>query len=130
MYDQDTFFTLGALGQFGLLSLSVLMFAVIISAMTRIRAHWFIKLAVALVGFYLFGWLSPQIYYAYYLFVFDELPLQNVISRPPTAFSIFQIMTFTSQHTLSAHGLGLLAWGMIIAGQLPNLLRKCRNAAN
>jgi hypothetical protein len=36
MYDQDSFFTLGVLGQIGLLSLSVFMFVVIIWAMTRI----------------------------------------------------------------------------------------------
>lgn len=130
MYGQDSFFTLGSLGQFGLITLSILMFALSIWAMTRLRAHWGVKLGIALIGFYVFIWLSPQIYYIYYLFLFDGLPLQIVIGKPPTALAVFQLMTFTGQQNLSAHGSGLLGWGMIIAGQLPEILRKCRNAAN
>jgi hypothetical protein len=130
MYDQDSFFTLGTLGQLGLISLSISMFALCIWAMSRMRAHWGIKLGVALIGFYFFIWFSPQIYYTYYLFIFDGLPLQIVVGKPPTAMLFFQLMTFTGKHSLSAHGLGALGWGMIIAGQLPQILRKCRNAAN
>ena len=130
MYDQDSFFTLGVLGQLGLLAISVSMLIITTWAVMRIRAIWFTKLVIALIGFYLFVWLSPQIYYTYYLFIFDGLPFQNVIRRPPTPGAIFHLMTFTSHHCLSAHGLGILSWGLIIAGQLPDLLRKCRNAAN
>ena len=96
----------------------------------RIRAFWFTKLVIALIVFYLFVWLSPQIYHTYYLFIFDGLPLQNVIRRPPTPVAIFHLMNFTNHHNLSAHGLGILAWGLIISEQLPDLLHKCRNAAN
>lgn len=130
MYNQDSFFTLTTLGQIGLLSLSVLMFVSLIASMARFCADWWVKLVVALGGFFLFVWLSPQIYYTYYLFIFEGLPIQSVVGKPPTIFDIFRLMTFSNQNNLSAHGQGLLAWSMIIAGQLSQFSRKCRNAAN
>ena len=130
MYDQDSFFTLGTLGKLGLMTLSVLMFLVIIWSMTRFCAHWHIKLAGALISFYFFVWLSPPIYYTYDLFIFDGLPLQNVIAGPPTLLGIFRLMTFTDQNSMSAHGLGLLGWTMIVASQLSQYSQKCRDAAN
>ena len=130
MYNQDSFFTLTTLGQIGLLSLSALMFVLLTGSMARFCADWWVKLAVALGGFFLFVWLSPQIYYTYYLLVFEGLPVQNVVGKPPTISDVFRLMAFSSQNNLSAHGQGLLAWSMIIAGQLSQFSRKCRNAAN
>jgi hypothetical protein len=77
MYDQDSFFTLGVLGQLGLLAISVSMLIITTWAVMRIRAFWFTKLVIALIGFYLFVWLSPQIYYTYYLFIFDGSPFRT-----------------------------------------------------
>ena len=89
MYNQDSFFTLTTLSQIGLLSLSVLMFVLLIGSMARFYADWWVKLVVALSGFFLFVWLSPQIYYTYYLFIFEGLPIQSVVGKPPTTFTIF-----------------------------------------
>jgi hypothetical protein len=130
MYNQDSFFTLSTWGQTGLLALSLMMFAVLIWGMSRICAAWYIKLGIAILGFYFFAWLSPQVYYTYYLVLFEELPNQWVISAPPSINDIVHLVTFSGPQNLSAHSQAVLAWGMICTGQLSQLSRRCRNAAN
>lgn len=130
MYNQDSFFTLSLWGQLGLFALSMVMFAFLIYAMTRLRGHWARRLSIALIGIYLFTWLSPQVYYSYYLLVFDGLPLQIVVGAPPTPAHIFGFMTFSGDQNLSVHGQGLLGWGMIITSLSTRFFKKCRNAAN
>ena len=69
-------------------------------------------------GFYLFVWLSPQIYYSYYLILFDGLPLQIVLQQPPSLTEILKLLSFSGQNTLSAHGKSILAYAMLIAAIL------------
>jgi len=71
------------------------------------------RAGIAMSLFYLFVWLSPQAYYAYYLTVFDSLIWQNVIKPPPLG-SVFEILTFQGPATLSAHFKGLLGWALIM----------------
>lgn len=130
MYNQDSFFTLTILGQVGLLGLSLVLFGALIWGMACIRASWYLKLIVAVVGFFFFAWLSPQVYYSYYLLLFDGLPIQLVIGTPPSLNDILRLITFRGPQNLSSHGQGILAWGMIIAGQLSQFSRRRRNAAN
>jgi len=130
MYNQDSFFTLTIPGQVGLLGLSLVLFGALIWGMTCIRAAWYLKLVIAVVGFFCFAWFSPQVYYTYYLLLFDGLPIQLVIGSPPSINDIFRLMTFRGQQNLSSHGQGILAWGMIISGQLSQFSHRRRNAAN
>ncbi len=70
------------------------------------------RLATALVAFALFVWLSPQVYYAYYLMIFDGLPLQWVIGWPALR-DVVDLATFTGPANMSAHSQGLLFWVLI-----------------
>ncbi|MDA8747609.1 hypothetical protein N9M66_05295 [Litoreibacter sp.] len=112
LYANDSFFTLGTGGQIGLVCLSVLLFAGCVWFV-----FWFVKglgrlirVLVALTVFYLFVWLSPQIYYMYYLVIFDDLPLQLVVKSPPGWRKIFGVMTFAERATLTEHGQAIFWW--------------------
>ena len=86
MYAGDSFFTLSPLGQVGLIGLSLCLSGLVLFALhllCRDRA-WTARLAIALLGVWAFEWLSPQVYYVYYMALFD-LPLQVVVQTPPTA---------------------------------------------
>jgi len=116
MYADDSFHTLTRPEQFGLIVLSATLAAVLLVAswrtMTKRRA--ITRAAIAACLFYLFVWLSPQAYYAYYLILFDGLIWQNVIKPPPPLWSILEILTFQGPVTLSAHFKGLLGWALTI----------------
>lgn len=116
MYEADTFFNLSILGRIGLGALSITLFAITVAAFYFVakRMSLVSRIVTALVFLWAFIWLSPQIYYLYYILLFDGLPLQNVIHPPPSAQEILTIMTFTSDAWLSAHAKALLGWVMIL----------------
>ncbi|MGF1475944.1 MAG: hypothetical protein ACFB6S_10325 [Geminicoccaceae bacterium] len=112
MYAQDSFHTLTLTGQIGLSVLSSVLAAATLAlawyAMKRRRLP--LRLAIALGVFFSFVWLSPQIYYTYYLTLFEGLPWQNVIKTPPGPLHLFYLLTFQERPTLSAHSKAILGW--------------------
>jgi hypothetical protein len=118
MYDGDSFFTLSLFGQIGLAVLSLCLSGGTVWAMFYLKAHWALRVLIALGGFWLFVWLSPQIYYLYYIAIIDGLPLQWVVRSAPSPSNILQFLTFRSDGTLSAHSQGLLGWAMIAAAAI------------
>lgn len=116
MYGQDSFFTLSIPGQIGLACLSLVLFAAVIGVSWRLakcRSMW-VRLGVPFLLFWLFVWVSPQVYYTYYRMIFDGLPAQWVIGVPPGLGHIIRLLTFTAQSNLSAHGQGILGWVAIL----------------
>ncbi len=131
MYDTDSFHTLSGLAQFGLLAVSAT-FAFALARTVRVTArgrHVFMRLAIWGLVFYLFIWLSPQGYYAYYMLIIDGLPRQWIIGTPTSLSEIAQFLTFTGPVTLSAHSLGILGWVLLILALWPHR-SNCRDAAN
>ena len=126
MYSDDPFFTLSGPGQIGLVLLSLVLFVVVVYAMVRVGrlVPHSVAVLLAIVGFWAFEWLSPQIYYFYFLTQFDGLPVQNVIQSPPSLAELFRIITFQYEFTLSAHGRALLGWALIIAALLTGKSRR------
>jgi len=116
LYESDSFFTLSLGGQIGLAVLSALLFALMMYVARRWTKgrHIGFRIGIALALFWAFVWLSPQIYYTYYLVIFDGLPLQVVVQRPPSAAKIFGLMCFAEESNLSAHSQGVLCWGMVL----------------
>lgn len=112
MYQGDSFFTLTGWGQVGLAFLSVVL-AVGMLSLCLWLAKGRARVVIALVLFWLFVWLSPQVYYAYYRIIIEGLPQQWVIGWPRCG-EAFGYLTFTGPGTLSAHGQGLLGWLMIL----------------
>ena len=136
MYREDSFFTLTAAGQAGLVLVTLALSAGLLAAVcfaARSRPIW-ARSGLALLAFYLFVWLSPQLFYTYYLTIIDGLPPQLVISAPPTAPDIARLLSFSGRFDLAAHGQGGLGWlTLIVAAAAPRLarfLRRCRGAAN
>lgn len=119
MYMGDFFFTLGTFWQAGLLILSTALASlclIVINGAARVNPvrRWFPRLALTWLLFWLFVWLSPQIYYTYYQFAFTGLPQQIVIHEPPSLTSIVDLLTFDARPTLADHGRGLLGWALLI----------------
>ena len=120
-YDGDSFFTLSQAGQVGLLVLTVILSIGLIWLIWRLgrRCRWLPSVVIGLSAYLVFSWLSPQIYYAYYLVYFDDLPVQWVIRWPPNVLNALQEFTFTSRPSLAAHGRGILGWLCIAAALAP-----------
>ena len=116
MYAQDSFFSLTPWGQVGLAVLSAVLFAVVLSAgYFGLRRH---KRGVRLIGaitiFWLFLWLSPQVYYQYYSILIPTLPAQWVIKAPFGPGYVTDLMLFRGRETLAAHSQGVLGWCLLL----------------
>lgn len=115
MYQNDSFFTLNTGGQIGLAVLSaVLALGMLLLtrrlAITRTPAR---RVAVWALLYFLFVWLSPQLYYTYYRAIIPGLPSQWVIPWPDVLEPL-ALLTFTAGDSLSAHGRGILGWAMLV----------------
>jgi hypothetical protein len=116
MYDGDSFFSLTIAARFGLVFLSMGLAALTAAAFIKItcRMFWPLRLLLAPAFLWVFIWLSPQVFYLYYMTLFDDLVLQNVLQLPPGPLQIMHLLSFTSKATLSQHAAGLLGWGVIV----------------
>lgn len=131
MYDSDSFFTLTLAGRIGLVAVSACfalfsLFVTRVLTIGRTGVARFIIWAAVYLGFV---WISPQGYYAYYRIIFDDLPAQWVIGNPPAARELLELLSFRAPRTLSAHGIGILGWLMLVVTVWPQR-RNCRDAAN
>lgn len=115
MYQEDSFLTLGSWGQVGLVLISLALGLLMLCGVRRVirRQALVLRLCLALVAFWAFLWLSPQVYYFYYMVLIDGLPWQSVIKAPPGLTDMASLLTFTDEANLSNHSKGLLGWGMI-----------------
>ena len=116
MYEGDSFFTLTIIERTGLVLLSSILAVALILTFLKITIQFklVVKLAFSVILLWLFVWLSPQIYYFYYIFLFDTLEFQNVIKLPPKPKEIFSLLSFSDRANLSNHGKGILGWVMIL----------------
>ncbi len=133
MYDQDTFFQLTTPGRTGLLLLSSGLVAIIICVTFKasnklprlnLSVDIIARLTVAVALFWLFLWLSPQVYYLYYRTIIDTLPWQNVISAPPSFQDIGQILLFQNANSLAEHSKAALGWVLIISAIIKTLWQR------
>ena len=79
----------------------------------RSRRGWqrlFLHLAVAGATFFVFIWLSPQIYYLFYMACLPDLPAQIVVGRPPSATELAQLLWIDLTADLPPIAQGLLGW--------------------
>ena len=120
MYDGDSFFSLTMAARFGLVFLSFGLAALTAVAFIKItcRMAWPVRLLLAPVFLWAFVWLSPQIFYLYYMALFDHLPLQNVVQSPPRPLQIMHLFSFAGKAALSQHVTGLLGWGLVVLAVL------------
>ena len=81
MYESDSFFTLSVGGQIGLAALSLVLSVLVLWAVRR-GTRGLPRLSrlggcVSVARFWLFVWLSPQVYYQYYRLIFDGICPRN-----------------------------------------------------
>jgi len=72
--------------------------------------------AAAILVFWLFVWLSPQLYYSYYCWIIPGLPWQPVIKVPPGPERLGALLSFQARSSLADHSAGLLGWCLILCG--------------
>ena len=121
MYLQDSFFDLSQWGRIGLVCISTFLFLSVFVITAKLLAKkpvWF-KISGALFIFWLFVWVSPQIYYMYYRTIFEDLPLQWVIWPVESPKVALEYLTFQGPQNLSAHSQGLMGWVLIATPFLP-----------
>lgn len=120
IYEGDSFHTLTGAGQIGLALLSLVLSATLLWAGWRVMAGKPItlRIALALALFFGFVWLSPQVYYTYYMTLFDGLPWQSVIKSPPGIERLLRLLSFQGTQNLSAHSQGVLGWALIVISAL------------
>lgn len=131
MYEFDSFFSLTAWERVGLFGVSLAFAGACLACvwwLSRGRA-WPVRILIALAVLWLFVWVSPQGYYAYYRLIFEDLPLQWVIPRIPTPIDMAGHLTFSGRATLSSHTKGILGWALVATALLRGR-RSCRVAAN
>ena len=127
MYDNDTFFQLSTFGRTGLLMLSSALVALTLIVTFKVfnkipyvhlSIDILLRFIVALALFWLFLWLSPQVYYFYYLTIIDNLPWQIVIQPPPAFEDIAGILFFQNTNSLASHSKAALGWALIISASI------------
>lgn len=120
MYQGDSFFTLTAAGQVGLACLSLILAVTMLGLCHRMtRAHRLLPRALIGGGLiWAFEWLSPQIYYLYYILILD-VPWQIVIGSPPGLGHLIDLMAFQAREDLSHHGRAVLAWALLLVALWP-----------
>lgn len=122
MYSEDTFFHLTTQERIGLVIISLILFAFTVGVFWKIssRFNLLVKVLCAIVFIWIFIWLSPQVYYLYYIQIFDDLPYQNVIQNPSSITEILKTITFFGNNNLSNHAKGIVFWAMIIVALGPS----------
>ncbi len=116
MYAGDSFFSLTMIGRTGLILVSVVLAAVTVAAFLKCarKLPAAARLLLALVFFWAFVWLSPQLYYLYYMILIDGLPLQNIVQKPPGLSEIVKLLSFGGKASLAHHSQGVLGWTLIL----------------
>mgnify|MGYP001032706521 FL=1 len=117
MYEGDSFFILSAAGQAGLAGLSALL-AVAAGAAVLAFKTTVGRITSGLLVFWLFLWLTPQIYYLYYQIILDDLPWQIILGPPPSLDALLDWLLFRGPGTLSNHAKGVLGWALLALGPL------------
>lgn len=123
MYEGDSIFTLGLLGGAGLVLVSALLVLAVLALARRISRGRGLagRLVAAVLLFWGFLWLTPQVYYAYYQIIFHGLPIQLVLGWPPAPKTVVERLIFSGPATLAAHGQGVLGWVLIVLAAVPRL---------
>lgn len=111
LYANDSFYTLTTWERVGLVFLSVALATgcVMLCRWLAKGRRGPVRIFVAFAIFAAFVALSPQVYYAYYQLIFQNLPSQWVV-RLPEGLDLLQLLTFTGPANLSAHSQGVLGW--------------------
>ena len=116
MYQQDSFFDLSQWERVGLVCISAMLAILFLFASYRLLRNKpiLIRLSGALMLFWVFVWVSPQIYYTYYRMIIPDLPLQWVIWPPASPVDALRMMVFSGPQNLSAHSQGILGWVLLV----------------
>jgi len=116
MYVEDSFFTLSIVGRWGLVLISLLLGGATLALLWRLIRERSILLRLLLAGalFAIFVWLTPQVYYLYYLVLIDGLSWQIVVAGPPSPFDLMRQLLFQDRANLSYHSRGVLGWTLIL----------------
>jgi len=136
IYPGDSFWTLGLAERAGLAALSLALAAGLLLAARvlhrRCGRGWrgfALRLLASLALYWLFLWLSPQIYYTYFRAIIPGLPDQIVIGSPPGPGRLAGLLAFSPPRpSLAEHARAALGWALIALAFLRLSSSPCRPA--
>lgn len=112
----DSFFTLGLLERVGLVALSLAMLGAVACGVFALgKRAGFALIPLVGIVYWLFIWLAPQVYYLYYIAIFDGLPMQWVATMPSLT-RLADLAFFQARETLSEISQGIGFWVLLGAG--------------
>ncbi|MFD2207608.1 hypothetical protein [Kiloniella antarctica] len=130
-HEGDSFYTLIGFQRAGLILITII-FSYLLLFLGTSKSHFLYNLKTEIIFqkytlplidlfgafglLYLFVWLSPQVYYFYYYFIFNDLPLQIIIKDGPSIDEIWALFALDESQTLSQHGQGF--WGRTLVTQI------------
>ena len=107
-------------GRIGLVILSSVLVTFCFGIVWRCVKGWgrVWRVVFALGVFWGFLWLSPQVYYAYFWMIFENLPVQIVVRTPPGVGEVARLLSFTGKASLAQQGQGVFGWLLIATALL------------
>ena len=113
-FASDSFWTLSPAARAGLAVVAALSAAGAVLLLWPALRLWTAgRVAAALGVLWLYLWLSPQGFYAFYGLIFD-VPAQWVAGGPPGPMRVVRALTFTEEASLSRVAQGLLGWALLL----------------
>jgi hypothetical protein len=125
-YPQDSYWTLGWAGRAGVLAISAIGIAVFfagIAVKTRVILRWkrqatttawaLIDIAIGLLMFGVLFSISPQVFYSFYLLIFQGLPQQWVIDGLLDTDRLKMIAKMDPLGSLADHLAGITLWAVV-----------------
>lgn len=117
MFEGDSYLILISGGEVALAALSGLLVFLAVASVRVTRRYVNLPAAVpalGIVSFWVFVWVTPQIYYLLYMALLDGLGFQWIIGWPPGPQRLIGLLTFQAQATDVDMPLGVLGWVMFL----------------
>lgn len=118
MFEGDSYFILISGGEVALAALSGLLVFLAVASVRVARRYVNLPAAVPALGFvffWVFVWVTPQIYYLLYMTLLEELEFRWVVGWPPGPQRLISLLTFQAEATKVDMAFGVLGWAMILA---------------
>lgn len=118
MFEGDTYFIHVAGAEVALAVFSGLLVFLAIAAVRLARRRVELAAAAPAIGivfWWLFLWLTPQLYYLLYVALSDALAFDLIIGWPPGPGRMMELLGFRGEASLTDFAVGVLGWAMILA---------------
>lgn len=118
VFEGDSYLILIGGGEVALAALSGLLVFLAVASVRVVRRYVNLPAAVpalGIVSFWVFVWVTPQIYYLLYMALLEELEFRWIVGWPPGPQRLMSLLAFQAEATKVDVALGVLGWVMVLA---------------